>query len=661
MKDFHPDHLADLRKSGLSDETIEAAGIRTTPPRDIPRLLKFPPKYLISAYQIPYPGTDYLRFRCFYEAGRNGRKYLQPSNSQVRLYIPPGIEGALQDPTGTLWITEGEKKALKAIQEGLCCIGLGGLWNWKGKGKLLPEFNSIPLDGRHVRIIPDNDFRRRQVGYENNDLVSAVQGLSKALTKLGAKVKVVLLPKSPEKVGLDDFLLTHAPEDLDALETIDATNLGENTSAIIEMFNEKHAVVMVGGKCTILTETICPVFNRPDITFSSVGDFRNFYAPMKIQVSDGNGGMKSVSAARRWLDDPNRRQYEGVVFAPQKDVPGYYNLWRGFAVEPRPGDWTLLRSHVMTDFCHGNSEYFDYLMGICADAVQNPGGQRPGVSIVLRGAKGTGKGLFATSMGQIFGSHFLHLSNSHHLTGRFNAHLKDALWVFADEAFWAGDKSSEGILKHLITEEYWTVEQKGKDPYTVKNHVRLIISSNETWVVPAGLQERRFFVLDVDDAHARDTKFFGPIFSQMRNGGIEAMLHDLLRWDVTGLDLRTAPMTEALFEQAIQGMNTVQRWWYERLRSGAQLCGGDRWDLNVETQKLHEDYIQFATTHGDRFPVADAIFSRELGKLVPDLRRCRLSLSGVRKQHVTFPDLEMCRGAFADKGGCGCRWDKEEA
>ena len=32
---FHPDHLADLRKSGLSDETIFAAGIKTIPPRDI--------------------------------------------------------------------------------------------------------------------------------------------------------------------------------------------------------------------------------------------------------------------------------------------------------------------------------------------------------------------------------------------------------------------------------------------------------------------------------------------------------------------------------------------------------------------------------------------------------------------------------------------------
>lgn len=664
---LHPQHLADLRKSGLSDEIIRAAGIRSVPPRDIPKKLNGgSDKNVSSAYEIPYTQHGFSRLRVFGDRINGTNKYKQPKSQEICLYVHEPIRPALNDHNVPLFIVEGEKKCLRAIQEGLCAVAIGGLTSWGREGKLLPQFDEIPLDGRDVRIVPDNDWRSREFGKRygrwRTTGIEQIERFSRALMKRGARVKVVLLPKAHEKIGLDDFLLNNPVEALDSLECVDSEEIrGEQDAAsIISMFNEKHAVVMLGGKCTVLTEIINPVFDRPDITFSSVADFRKFYAPMKIQVSDGNGGTKPASAAKRWIEDPNRRNYEGVVFAPQRDVPGYYNLWRGFAVEPEPGDWSLLRQHIVTDFCHENTEHFNYLMAVCADAVQNPGGQRPGVAIVLRGAKGTGKGLFATSMGQIFGSHFLHLSNSQHLTGRFNAHLKDALWVFADEAFWAGDKASEGILKHMITEDYWTVEQKGKDPYTVKNHVGLVISSNECWVVPAGLQERRFFVLDVAETHARDTSYFGPIFRQMRDGGLEAMLYDLLSWNISGVDLRTAPETEALFEQTIQGMTTIQKWWFEVLRAGTQLRDGDDWKMSVETRKLHEDYLRFAADHGDRFPETDAVFSRELKKLEPGLSFCRLRIDGIRRHCVTFPDLEECRMRFKEMAGLGCAFDDDE-
>ena len=48
---------------------------------------------------------------------------------------------------------------------------------------------------------------------------------------------------------------------------------------------------------------------------------------------------------------------------------------------------------------------------------------------------------------------------------RFNQHLKDALLVFVDEGFWAGDKTAEGILKGMVTEKYFMCEPKGKDAF----------------------------------------------------------------------------------------------------------------------------------------------------------------------------------------------------
>ena len=65
--------------------------------------------------------------------------------------------------------------------------------------------------------------------------------------------------------------------------------------------------------------------------------------------------------------------------------------------------------------------------------------------------------------------------------------------LFADEAFWAGDKKGEETLKGLITEESLVFEEKFKDAYSIKNHLRIIMASNANWVIHARRQERSFF------------------------------------------------------------------------------------------------------------------------------------------------------------------------
>ena len=127
--------------------------------------------------------------------------------------------------------------------------------------------------------------------------------------------------------------------------------------------------------------------------------------------------------------------------------------------------------------------------------------------------------------------------------------MKDSLLVFCDEGFWAGDKSAEGILKSLVTEDHLVIEPKNKNPFTIKNNVRLIIASNNNWVIPAGLEERRFFVLDVSNKHMQDHGYFQPIFEQMDSGGREAMLYDLLRYDYSEINLKEIPRTAALLDQ----------------------------------------------------------------------------------------------------------------
>ncbi|MBI4609814.1 MAG: DUF3854 domain-containing protein [Candidatus Rokubacteria bacterium] len=90
-------------------------------------------------------------------------------------------------------ITGGEKKALKADQEGLACAALGGLWSWLLDGQPLPDLDRVDWWEREVLLAPDSDVWVRL------DLLQAVYALSKDLEGRAAKVAVLKLKTGPAR------------------------------------------------------------------------------------------------------------------------------------------------------------------------------------------------------------------------------------------------------------------------------------------------------------------------------------------------------------------------------------------------------------------------------------------------------------------------------
>jgi hypothetical protein len=309
--------------------------------------------------------------------------------------------------------------------------------------------------------------------------------------------------KSGIEAGLDQphsDLAAHEPdaEERDADEDIDPD--------LVEM-NAKYAVVRIGGKTRVVTLEDSPAYPGSMVpVFSTIPDFCAFHAKRKKEVVLPSGAVKRVGLGKWWIDHEERRQYDAIVYAPNGSDDAKLNLFTGFGCAAEPGNCSLYLAHLHDNICAGNPEHSKYLLGWMAYAVQHAGRQGE-VAVVLRGKEGTGKGVFAKEFGRLFGSHFKHIVNAKHLVGHFNAHLQHCSVLFADEAFFAGDRSHESVLKGLITEETILVEPKGVDPYSVRNCVHLIMSSNSDWVVPAGADARRYFVLDVADTRLQDYKY----------------------------------------------------------------------------------------------------------------------------------------------------------
>jgi hypothetical protein len=366
---------------------------------------------------------------------------------------------------------------------------------------------------------------------------------------------------------------------------------------ILERLNANHAVITnIAGKCRIIEELrdySSDEESRSILTFSTFEDFRNRYSNEFVGIWI-DGKPKSISIGKYWLAHKNRRQYLSIEFMPKGDKPDIYNLWQGFTVQPKAGDCSLFLDHILENVCSGNDKHYEYLINWLARVIQYPATQGE-VAVVLKGDKGVGKSIVPRIFGKLLGRHYLHIANSEHLVGKFNAHLRDVVCLFADEAFFAGDKKNEPVLKMLITESRIPIEQKGIDAISSPNYIHLIMASNEDHVIRATGKERRYFVLQVSQAKQQDMHYFGDIFKQMeKEGGLQALLDHLQNIDLKDFDVRAVPQTSALKDQKSQSLTPIEDWWYQKLKEGWILENNKEWKHMVVSSDLVMDYIKYA-------------------------------------------------------------------
>jgi hypothetical protein len=373
--------------------------------------------------------------------------------------------------------------------------------------------------------------------------------------------------------GADDGDLTRLDWDIPDLEddneSVKQKKSLQRLRRLLAYFNKRYACVNEAGKFWIFEQRHDALLRRDVLDHIKRGDFCLFYENRRLVVwNKEKEKYFTATWAEWWLKSVKRRQYDGVTLDPtRKHSPGLWNLWRGYGVTPVPGDWSLMRQHIEGVICSGVAAWSEYLLNWIAYMLQHP--ERPGeVAVVLRGDEGIGKGILGRTLVRLFGTHGLQITDAGHLVGRFNEHLKNLVFLLADEAFFVGDKKHEGRLKALITEPQMTIEGKYKTVVMVRNYLHLLLSSNNDWVIPAALRARRWFPLQVPDTHMRDIPYFTAIARQLRNGGLAGMLYDLLRRDLSAFDVRTVPLTDELQTQKALSLPSLERWWLAVLSRG---------------------------------------------------------------------------------------------
>jgi len=423
----------------------------------------------------------------------------------------------------------------------------------------------------------------------------------------------------------------------------------KTTAEAVAALNRDFAVVLVGDGASVLRETMDDN-DRRIFKLLSVQGFAEWLRPYRIFE-----GPKRVSIAAAWLESPQRRQYERIVFSPaaphtEPVAPkGAYNLWRGFAAKPSADPsgsaCQLFIDHMADNVCNGDEKHFVWLMGWFAQIMQDPA-RKKSTSIVLRGKQGTGKTIVGKTIGALLGGHYGLFSEPRYLTGRFNSHLMDLLLLHLDEATWGGDHAAAGRLKSLVTSDVHPIEFKGREPLTVRNLVRVMITGNSDWLVPAGMEDRRFYILDVGEGHMQDHAYFAALERQMNAGGREALLGYLLAYDLSDIDLDTIPTTAGLLDQKLASLTSCQQWWHDTLQRGV-LAGDTEGTGEAPCDSLYASYIDHASRTGRTRRSMETEMGVFLSKAVPGLARVRRwGADATRFYCYSFPKLADCRAAW---------------
>ena len=587
-----------------------------------------------------------------------------------------GLDKLAVKPDAQVLIVEGEKAAdaaQKLFGDKLVVV------SWPGGGKAVKFVDWSPLKGRRVGLWPDADQkvypdRHEKAGklmpFIEQPGTVAMMDIGAALQEVAASLKFIMPPEGVQDgwdladelpVGFnlmahaksaaktyDEFLSEYfpapnaepAPElvgtpepeqeptqnpanDNAASQSDDDAEVPEHIRAIREI-NKNHALALTGDKALILRETVGERFGK-ELQYLSVATLRtwllNRTVPMEVIGKGGQAAIKHVPVAELWLKSAERRQYEGVTFAPANNAPDcYYNLWSGFAYEPLDcGIFNAgmkcrrLLKHMKYILCGGNSAHFRYLLAWAADMLQDPDNKK-GVALVMRGLKGTGKSTFAEALASLLGRHSIKIAHMRHLTGNFNRHLADKLLVLAEESYWAGDKADEGPLKDMITSDRMTIEAKGVDAVEMPSLCRLIMITNNEWAAPATADERRYFVLDVSDRRRQDYGYFDRLYGQLEGNdseGYRALLSLLLQFPLKSVNLRQVPETTALRQQRALSLEPHDQFIYDALIDGT-LAGKD-WDgfLNVGKDELYDRYIESSRKRGKTHLLTKALFGKK--------------------------------------------------
>ena len=500
-------------------------------------------------------------------------RYLTPKGAGTEVFFPPQVLAAYhrQEPIKTLFITEGEFKAMKASLHGLFCVGLQGIHNFIEKDPLGNRILNTELEAliktcavRNVVLLLDNDCL--SVSYEPdkdlftrpNQFYSAVRNFREA-TKHLDNVDVYFQHVNPDQLmkGIDDLLCSMPGQeskvvaDLLAItkpvgKYVHTQNMTEkglkalrsyfHITSVDEFYAEYEQVLgterfRYQGNFYQHNGTILRNLISDQVTlFIRVGDeyFEHIQKPdrlgrlvpqlakrIKTTITDdfSKEAIKYIPKYKAFALVPSHHDYKQVI-------EGCYNAYFKLTHLPLPG--SIERSLAMVR--HIFKDRYEFGLDYLQLLYMQPGQLLP-IILLQSKERNTGKSTFGQWQIDIFQANATKLGNAD-LENDFNSTYAEKLVIVVDETTVSKRVTSEAIKRMSTEQGKIFVNAKNRQQYETEWIGKFIFITNAVdKALYIGKGEMRYFVRTVDKLPGIDD----PDMLEKLREEIPAFLHFLER------------------------------------------------------------------------------------------------------------------------------------
>ena len=282
----------------------------------------------------------------------------------------------------------------------------------------------------------------------------------------------------------------------------------------------------------------------------------HYYQP--IAGKNGQSQYKKCSFITEWFKDENQRVFDNIDFLPPPMVCGSktFNMWRGFDVESfeitdeekaMAGLEDIL-AFIKEVVCDDSQETYDYVMKWIANIFQAPG-DKSKIAFVLIGNQGDGKSYYTELIANMIGETNAYITgNPENFFQRFDGDARlNKVFTVINEIKFEEMKGRADILKGLITDDYVQHEDKGVNPVSIRNHMRMMFTTNNDGALKIEEGDRRFSVLRVNSKYNNNEAYWAQRYPHKTDKNVlRAFYEHLMDVDIPEkFDWKARPKTSA--------------------------------------------------------------------------------------------------------------------
>jgi putative DNA primase/helicase len=382
-----------------------------------------------------------------------------------------------------------------------------------------------------------------------------------------------------------------------------------------------------GGKLRPI-ESLQELLDRFALIYGNSSTVFDRQEHQRISLGDMRDACMTRYIHRAWAEHPERAivRADEVGFDPAgKDPKITCNLWGGWPTTPVAGccDKLLDLLRYMCSAEKKGVELYEWVLCWLAYPLQHPGAKMK-TAVIVHGPQGTGKNQFFEAIMQIYGP-YGRIVDQAAIEDKFNDWATRRLFMIADEVVARAEiYHIKNKLKAFITGDWIRINPKNMAAYDERNHVNMVVLSNEGRPSLIEEDDRRHAVIYTPPP--MPAEFYTQVRDEINAGGIAALHHYLVHLDLADFSEHTKPPhSEAKVELIEQSLDTPSLFFYA-------LEDGDIHDVKAMpalTLHVYQAYRQWCARTGNK--------PRPMSEFVNTLRR---------KHHVV-----AIRERYADRLG----------